>query len=186
LALEGFAEKKVNNLLDAIQASKSQPLHRVVTALGIRGAGGVVAKALITALPSIDALAGATVDQLEDIEGIGPHIAQGVVDWFGRPRHRQVIDKLRRAGLRLEAERAAASSQPLDGLTFVITGTLPTMSRDQAGAFIEAHGGKVTGSVSKKTDYLLVGENPGSKLAKAQALGTKIIGEEALRELAGG
>jgi DNA ligase (NAD+) len=183
LALEGFADKKVNNLLAAIQSSKSQPLERVVTALGIRGVGGVVARALATAFPSIDGLAGVTVEELETIEGIGPHIAQSVVDWFSRPRHRQVIEKLRQAGVRLEAEVAAPSPQPLAGLTFVITGVLPTMSRDQARAFIEAHGGKVTGSVSKKTDYLLLGEDPGSKLAKAQSLGTKIISEEELREI---
>jgi DNA ligase (NAD+) len=106
-----------------------------------------------------------------------------VADWFSRPRHRQVIDKLRRAGLRMRAEVAAPAAQPLAGLTFVITGTLPAMSRDDAQALIEAHGGKVTDSVSKKTDYLVVGESPGSKLAKAQALGTKIIGEEELRKL---
>jgi DNA ligase (NAD+) len=184
LGLEGFAEKKVDNLLASIQTSKGQPLERVVTGLGIQGVGGVVARTLVRAYPSMDALAGASVEDLEAIEGIGPHIAQSVVDWFSRPRHQQVIDKLRRAGLRMQAEAPAEAPQPLAGLTFVITGTLPTMSRDQAKAFIEARGGKVTGSVSRKTDYLLSGENPGSKLAKAQSLGTKIIGEEELRELA--
>jgi len=96
-----------------------------------------------------------------------------------------VVDKLRRAGLRMQAELPSEVPQALAGLTFVIPGTLPTMSRDQAQGFIEARGGKVTGSVSKKTDYLLLGENPGSKLAKAQALGTKIISEDELRELGG-
>jgi DNA ligase (NAD+) len=184
LALEGFAEKKVDNLLAAVEASKDQPLERVVTALGIQGVGGVVARTLVGAFPSMEALAGAGVEDLETVEGVGPHIAQSVVDWFGRPRHQQVIDKLRRAGLRMQAEVSAEVPQPLAGLTFVITGTLPTMSRDQAKALIEARGGKVTGSVSKKTDYLLLGENPGGKLAKAQSMGTKIIGEEELRELA--
>ena len=186
LALEGFAEKKVDNLLAAIEASKAQPLERVVTALGIQGVGGVVARTLVVAFPSMDALAKADAEALEGVEGIGPHIAGSVVDWFSRPRHQEVIDKLRRAGLRMEAEVTAESAQPLAGLTFVITGTLPTMSRDEAKALIEAQGGKVTGSVSKKTDYLLLGENPGSKLAKAQSLGTKVIGEEGLQELAGG
>jgi DNA ligase (NAD+) len=185
LALEGFAEKKVDNLLAAVEASKDQPLERVVTALGIQGVGGVVARTLVVAFPSMDGLAGAGVKDLESVEGIGPHIAQSVVDWFSRPRHRQVIDKLRRAGLRMQAEVSSEAPQPLAGLTFVITGTLPTLSRDQAKALIEARGGKVTGSVSKKTDYLLLGENPGSKLAKAQSMGTKIIGEEELRGLAG-
>jgi DNA ligase (NAD+) len=183
LALEGFAEKKVDNLLTAIEASKSQPLERVVTALGIQGVGGVVAKALVTAFPSIEALAGASVEKLESIEGIGPRIAHSVVDWFSRSRHQEVIEKLRRAGVRMQAEAAEVLPQPLAGLTFVITGTLPTMSRDEAQAFIEARGGKVTGSVSKKTDYLLLGENPGSKLAQAQSLGTKIISEAELQKL---
>jgi DNA ligase (NAD+) len=185
LALEGFAEKKVDNLLTAIEASKSQPLERVVTALGIQGVGGVVARALVAAFPSMEALAGASVEELESIEGIGPRIAQSVVGWFGRPRHQEVIEKLRRVGVRMQAEAAEALPQPLAGLTFVITGSLPTMSRDEAQAFIEARGGKVTGSVSQKTDYLLLGENPGSKLAKAQSLGTKIISEEELQKLAG-
>jgi DNA ligase (NAD+) len=186
LALERFAEKKVDNLLAAIEASKDQPLERVVTALGIQGVGGVVARTLVKAFPSMDALAATGVEDLETVEGIGPHIAQSVVDWFSRPPHQQLIHKLRRAGLRMLAEAPTETPQPLAGLTFVITGTLPTMSRDQAKAYIEARGGVVTGSVSKKTDYLLSGENPGSKLAKAQSLGTKIIGEEELRELAVG
>jgi len=184
LGLEGFAEKKVDNLLSAIKASQAQPLERVVTALGIQGVGGVVARTLVAAFPSMDGLAGASVEALEGVEGVGPHIAQSVVDWFSRPRHQQVVDKLRRAGLQMQAEVPTGAPQPLAGLTFVITGTLPTMSRDQAQAFIEARGGKVTGSVSKKTDYLLLGENPGSKLAKAQSLGTKIISEEELQEIA--
>ncbi len=133
----------------------------------------------------MDALSAASVEDLETVEGIGPHIAQGVVDWFSRPPNQQLIHKLRRAGLRMQAEVPAQAPQPLAGLTFVITGTLPTMSRDQAKAYIEARGGKVTGSVSKKTDYLLSGENPGSKLAKAQSLGTKVISEEDLRGLTG-
>jgi DNA ligase (NAD+) len=183
LELEGFAAKKADNLLAGIEASKAQPLERVVTGLGIQGVGGIVARTLVAALPSMEALAAAGVEDLQQVEGIGPHIAQSVADWFSRPRHREVIDKLRRAGLRMRAEAAAQTPQPLAGQTFVITGTLPSMSRDDAQALIEAHGGKVTDSVSKKTDYLVVGESPGSKLAKAQTLGIKIIGEEELRKL---
>jgi DNA ligase (NAD+) len=147
--------------------------------------GGVVARTLVAAFPSMDALAGATVEALQTTEGVGPHIAQSVVDWFSRPRHLEVIEKLRRAGLQLQAEAAARAPGPLTGLTIVNTGTLPTLSRDEAKAFIEAHGGKVTDSVSQKTDYLVLGEAPGSKLAKARALGAKIIGEGELRKLAG-
>jgi DNA ligase (NAD+) len=186
LALEGFAEKKVDNLLTAVEASKAQPLERVVTALGIQGVGGVVARTLVRAFPSMGALAGANVEELETVEGIGPHIAQSVVDWFSRPRHQQVIEKLRQADLQMQAEIPSQVPQPLAGLTFVVTGTLPTMSREEAKAFIESRGGVVTGSVSNRTDYLLLGENPGGKLAKAQSLGTKIIGEEELRELTSG
>jgi DNA ligase (NAD+) len=185
LALEGFAEKKADNLLAAIAASKDQPLDRVVTALGIRGVGGIMARTLVEAFPSMDALAGAGVEELQSVEGVGPHIAHGVVEWFDLARNRQVIDKLRRAGVRMEAEIHRRAAQPLAGLTFVITGTLPTMSRDEASAFIEARGGKVTGSVSRKTDYLVAGDSPGSKLDKAQALGIRIIGEEELHALAG-
>jgi DNA ligase (NAD+) len=184
LALEGFAEKKADNLLAAIAASKDQPLDRVVTALGIRGVGGIMARTLVEAFPSMDALARAGVEELQSVEGVGPHIAHGVVEWFDLARNRQVIDKLRRAGVRMEAEVHRRAAQPLAGLTFVITGTLPTMSRDEASAFIEARGGKVTGSVSRKTDYLVAGDSPGSKLDKAQALGIRIIGEDALRTLA--
>lgn len=183
LALEGFAEKKVDNLLAAIEASKAQPLERVITALGIQGVGGVVARALVAAFPSAEALASAGEEGLQSVEGIGPRIARSVVDWFSRPRHQEVIEKLRQAGLRLQAETVEQMPQPLQGLSFVITGTLPTLSREEAADFIQAHGGKITGSVSKKTDYLLLGENPGSKLAKAQELGTRIINEQGLRQL---
>jgi DNA ligase (NAD+) len=185
LSLEGFAEKRADNLLDAIQASKDQPLERVVTALGIRGVGGVVARTLVGAFPSMEALTAAGVQDLQGIEGVGPHIAAGVVEWFERPRNQQVIFKLRQAGVRMQAEARAELPQPLAGLTFVVTGTLPTMSRDQAKAFIEARGGKVSGSVSGKTDYLVLGENPGSKLNQARSLGTSIIDEAELRRLAG-
>jgi DNA ligase (NAD+) len=187
LTLEGFAEKKVDNLLSAIESSKQQPLERVVTALGIRGVGGIVARTLVAHFPSLDALAAAMVDDLQTVEGIGPHIAQSVVDWFDRPRHQQVLQKLRAAGVCMTAEaRPLATRAPLSGLTFVITGTLPTLSREQARDLIEAAGGKVTDSVSKKTSYLVLGESPGSKLSKAQALAVKIIGEEELRRLIGG
>jgi DNA ligase (NAD+) len=189
LELEGFAAKKVDNLLAAIEASKNQPLERVVTALGIQGVGGIVARTIVAAFPSTDKLAHATLEDLQTVEGVGPRIAQSVVDWFSRPRHHEVIEKLRAAGLRMEmemeAEGASRAARSLTGLTFVITGALPTLSREEAKALIEANGGKVTESVSKNTDYLVLGEAPGSKLAKAQTLGTKIVGEEELQKLAG-
>jgi DNA ligase (NAD+) len=186
LPLEGFAEKKVTNLLGAIEASKNQPPDRLLTALGIRGVGVTVAQLLIESLGSLDALAQASSDQLEQIPGIGPILAASIVDWFSRPSNRLVVQKLQAAGLQMAVERTeTAGPQPLEGLTFVITGTLPTWSREQARAFIQSHGGRVTGSVSGKTDYLLAGERAGGKLAKAERLGVPVLDEASLRHLAG-
>ena len=184
LALEGFKDRKVDNLLAGVEASKSQPVERVLTALGIRFVGSVVAGMLMDELSGIDELSTATVERLQEIEGIGPQTAVAVVDWFGREKNQRILEKLRAAGLNFEAQRTdVAGPANLDGLTFVITGTLPSMSRDEAKALIEQNGGKVTGSVSKNTDYLLAGEKAGSKLAKAEALEVPILDEAALREM---
>lgn len=188
LKLEGFAEKSTENLLAAIRASKQQPFWRVLTALGIRFVGGVVAQILADRFPSIDALVQAGQEEMQNVEGIGPRIAASVVDYFRRARHQEMIEKLRRAGLRLAEEKRVGEAEalPLAGKTFVITGTLPTMSREAATAFIERHGGKVTGSVSARTDYLVVGESPGgTKYRKAQQLSVPMIDEASLRALVG-
>ncbi len=186
LRLEGFADKKVDNLLAAIEASKQQPFERFLTGLGIRYVGSVVAGLVVAAYPAIDKLQQASQEELETIEGVGPRIAESLVEWFSRPPNQALIDKFRQAGLTLEVTQPVTEgiTQSLDGLTFVITGTLPTWSRDEAKTFIEQHGGKVTGSVSKNTDYLVVGEQAGSKLSKAQALGVPTLDEEGLRTLA--
>jgi DNA ligase (NAD+) len=184
LPLEGFGEKKVSNLLAAIEASKERPPARLLTALGIQGVGGTVAQLLMDHFGSLDALAAAPRDELEQIPGIGPKLAESVTDWFARETNRTVVDKLRAAGVRSEQEEVAVTGpQPLDGLTFVITGTLPSLSREQAKALIEGHGGRVTGSVSGKTDYLLAGERAGSKLSKAEKLGVAVIDEAGLHEM---
>lgn len=184
LALEGFKDKKVDNLLAGLEASKQRSPERLLTALGIRFVGNVVAGLLLDKLGSIDAIAAADQERLEKIEGVGPQTAAAVVAWFAEPPNRQLLEKLRAAGLRFEAEKPETTGpQPLDGLTFVITGTLPTLSRDEAKALIEQYGGKVTGSVSGKTDYLLAGEAAGSKLDKAQKLGVPILDEAGLREM---
>ena len=183
LPLDGFAEKKVNNLLAAIDASRSRPLPRVLTALGIGGVGGTVAVLLTDHYPSIDALAQAPQENLEAIEGLGPHTAGAIVEFFADERNRVLIDKLRRGDVNLEAEKKAQASDKLVGLTFVLTGTLPTMSRNEAQALIEAHGGRVTGSVSQKTSYVVAGESPGSKLDKAQSLRVPVIDEDGLKAL---
>ena len=176
LALEGFKDKRVDNLLNGIEASKQQPFSRVLTALGIRYVGNTVAGLLTDHFRSMTTLAAADSETLEAVEGIGPRIAASVIDWFSRPPNQAILEKLKQAGLQFEAEApalAAAGTQPLSGLTFVITGTLPGVSRNEAKAIIEGAGGKVTGSVTKNTSYLLTGENPGgSKFNKAQALGT--------------
>jgi DNA ligase (NAD+) len=186
LPLEGFAEKKVSNLLAAIEASKAQGPARLLTALGIRGVGGTVANLLVEHFGSVEALAAASEEELEQIPGIGPKLAKSVVDWFARAPNQRVVKKLQDAGVQTEAElQAPAGPQPLEGLAFVITGTLPTMSREQAKLLIVSHGGRVTGSVSGKTDYLLAGERAGSKLAKAEKLGVPVLDEEALRQLIG-
>jgi DNA ligase (NAD+) len=184
LALEGFKDKKVDNLLAGLEASKQRPPERLLTALGIRFVGNVVAGLLLDALGSIDAIAAAGQERLEAIEGVGPQTAAAVVAWFDEQPNRQLLEKLRAAGLRFEVEKQQTSGpQPLAGLTFVITGTLPSLSRDEAKALIEQYGGKVTGSVSSKTDYLLAGEAAGSKLDKAQKLGVPILDEGQLREM---
>jgi DNA ligase (NAD+) len=186
LPLEGFAEKKVANLMAAIGASTERAPARLLAALGIQGVGVTVAHTLMDHYHSLGALAAASREDLEQIPGIGPKLADSVVDWFGRETNRRVVEKLRVAGVRAEAQVVETSApQPLAGLTFVITGTLPTMSREQATEFIQAHGGRVTGSVSGKTDYLLAGERGGSKLAKAEKLGVPVLDEAALRRRVG-
>jgi DNA ligase (NAD+) len=188
LDLEGFAEKKADNLLASIESSKNRPLARVITALGIRGVGEVVAADLAERFGDLDALAKAGAEDLESLEGIGPNISQAVVDWFARPVNQQVLEKLRAAGVWPSAEKrpeAEGIPQTLTGITFVVTGTLPDFTRNEVKEFIEAHGGKVTGAVSKNTNYVVAGAEPGSKYARAQALGIPIVSEIELRRLAG-
>lgn len=188
LSLEGYKEKKVDNLLAGVAASRERPPERLLTALGIRFVGSVVAGLLIQDLGGLDEIAAADQARLESIEGIGPQTAAAVVAWFHDERNRALLDKLRAAGLRFRQEQATipAGHLTLAGLTFVITGTLPTLSREEAKAFIEAHGGKVTGSVSSKTNYLVAGEAAGSKLDKARALSVPVLDEEELFKLATG
>jgi len=187
LPLEGFADKRAQNLISAIDASRDRPLWRVIVGLGIRGVGSRVAQTLAAHYLSLDALMGAPSQELQEIEGIGPHIAETIVDFFARARNRKLVEKLRQRGVRLEDQAAVETGPaPLAGMTFVITGTLPSMSREAATALIQEHGGKVTGSVSSKTSYLLVGDNLGrSKSEKALRLGIATLDEAGLRELIG-
>ena len=187
LSLEGFADKRVENLLSAIADSRTRPLWRLITGLGIHGVGSTVAQTLARHYPSVDALMAASQEALQEIEGIGPHIARDTVGFFQRPRHRQLVGKLRQQGVSLQDESAVeGEARPLDGLTFVITGTLLSMSREAAAALIQEQGGKVTGSVSKKTSYLLAGDKPGAnKASAAQRLGVPVIDESRLHDLIG-
>lgn len=187
LGLEGFGEKKTDNILQAIEASKSRPLGRVITALGIRSVGEVVATDLAMHFKSLDRLMSATVEDLVQVEGVGPNTAKAIVDWFQLQHNLVILEKLRQAGVwPVVGNGDGSAAQTLDGFTFVVTGSLPTFTRDGIKEFIQAHGGKITDSVSKKTSYLVLGENPGSKLAKAQTLGVKILDEDGLRRLAAG
>jgi DNA ligase (NAD+) len=187
LPLEGFAEKSVDNMLAAIAATKNRSLAQVFAALGIRGVGGMVAHLLAQHYRSVDDLAAARPEDLEAIPGLGPHTAEAIVAWFRRPANHAFVEKLRRAGVSLaQTVPVMAPEGPLSGKTFVITGTLPSMSRDAATTFIERSGGKVTGGVSSKTDFLVAGEAPGrSKYTKAQQLDVPIIDEEQLLVMIG-
>jgi len=177
--IERLGEKSIDNILAAIEDSKKRPLAQVIVALGIRHVGGEVAETLATHFGSMDALMDATAEQIDEVPGIGPTIADSIVEFFSLDENRQVVAKLRAAGVNLRAERGAAREGPLSGLTFVVTGRLERLSRDAAESLIKRNGGAATSSVTKKTDYLVVGEDPGSKLQKAQQLGTKILDEDA-------
>jgi DNA ligase (NAD+) len=271
LELERFAEKKVQNLFDSIEAAKHRPLAQLMTALGIDGVGGTVANLLVDHVESIDtlleisrrvkqaeaefakvagpladsaskSLLGLNEDQLRAlrrlrdplaelapryldaadldtrlkrllkpvlenvdisaidlaaplqalieaaapllrIEGLGPVLVANVVEWFSDEHNQQVLAKMNAAGVNMQAEAKLAAGNQLDGLTFVLTGTLPTLSRDEATELIESHGGKVTSSVSKKTSYVLVGESPGSKADKAAQLNVPILSEDDLKAM---
>jgi DNA ligase (NAD+) len=183
LGLEGYADKGTDSLIAAIEASKSQPLQRLLSALGIRHVGSIAAQLLAQHFGTLDALMSASADDILNVRGIGSTIADGVVAYFSDPAGRVLVERLRSYGVYFTEPRAVAAGGPLSGKTIVITGTLPTLSRAKATATIEAAGGRVTGSVSKSTDFLLAGEEAGSKLDKAKSLGVTIIDEAALLRL---
>jgi DNA ligase (NAD+) len=185
-ALEGFGPKRIANLLAAIDAARQRPLDRLLVGLGIRYVGTVAAQTLANEFGSLEAIMNACQEDLERIPGIGPVVAASIVDFFSRPENRALIEKLRAVGVQGDgAETKARKSDTLAGKTFVLTGALPSMSREQASALITAHGGKVTDSVSKKTSYVVAGAHAGSKLVKAQQLGIPVIDEAGLLALVG-
>jgi DNA ligase (NAD+) len=188
LSLEGFADKKAENLLASIEASKNRPLSRLINALGIRGVGEVMAVELAQHFEDMNKLSKTTLDSLQEIEGVGPNIALAIVDWFTRESNRQILEKLRQYGVwpvEKPIIRIAETALPLENVTFVITGSIENYSRDELKEIIQQYGGKVTDSVSKNTSYLLVGEQPGSKLEKAKQLGVKILGISDFNRLIG-
>jgi len=190
LKLERMADKSAQNVLDAIAGSKERPLARLVFALGIRHVGSEMAEILAGHFGSLDALAQASVEELSAIPTVGPKIAESVHAWFQDDSNRRLVEKLRRAGVRLEAAgrppvgaEAAARKGPLSGLSFIVTGTLSRWSRNEAEGLIKSLGGAAGSSVTKKTDYLVMGEGPGSKLQKAQEYGTQQLNEDEFVEL---
>jgi DNA ligase (NAD+) len=182
--LDRFGETSAGNLVGAIEASKQQPFERVIYALGLPGIGYVNARNLARHFRSMDALLEASDEHVAEVEGMGPVLATSVHDALAEPRVRELIDKLRRVGLQMEEEGEPPPAEgPFVGKTVVLTGTLPNLTRPEASARIEAAGGKVTGSVSKNTDYLVAGDDPGTKLAKAKELGTEVLDEDGLLKL---
>ena len=178
--LERFAKQSATQLVQAIAASKERPLSLLLFGLGIRHVGYTVAQLLARRFGSMDALMKATEAEINDVPGIGSAIAEAVVHFFGEGRNRELIERLRQAGLQFTEPTAVAEGGPLAGKTYVLTGTLPTLSRGEATELIERAGGRVIGSVSKKTDAVVAGEDPGSKLDRAKQLGVEVIGEEEL------
>ena len=184
--LERFADRSAEQLVAAIEASKAQPLSRLLNALGIRHVGAESAKLLARHFGTLDALAAASVEALEAIHGVGRTMAEAVHDWCRDPAVVRVVDKLRAAGVRLDEPQAVVTGGALAGMKIVLTGTLPTLARHEAAARIESAGGKVTSAVSKATDLVVAGAEAGSKLEKAQQLGIPVIDEaELLRRLDG-
>ncbi len=192
---DGFGEKKIANLMTAIDAARDRPIARLLVGLGIRHVGGTVARLLTRRFHTIDLLAAADEEALAEVDGVGPEIAAAVVAWFEVPRNQALIETLRELGVRLadpeppplpDAGDPDAAALPLAGKRLVLTGTLPTLTRTEAAALIEQAGGTVVGGVSAKTDYLVAGEKAGSKLTKAEKLGVEVVDEAWLRGLVGG
>jgi DNA ligase (NAD+) len=183
--LERMGDKSAQNLLDEIERSKQADLARVIFALGMRFVGERTGQLLANHFGSLDKLANATTEELIEAEEVGPRVAAAIQEFFHEPRNREVIEKLRNAGLRFQQKQTRQAGGKLAGKNFVLTGTLPTYSRDQAKRMIEDNGGRVVGSVSKKTDYVVAGADPGSKLEKARTLGVKTLDEAGLLRLLG-
>ncbi|WP_242425055.1 helix-hairpin-helix domain-containing protein, partial [Frankia sp. EI5c] len=182
--LRGFGEKKIEQILRGVEAARDRPLWRLLVGLSIRHVGPTAARALARELRSLDAIAAAPAERLAAVDGVGAKIAEAVVDWFADARHRDLVARLAAGGVRLADEGAGEGPGPLDGVVVVITGTLREWSRDTATEAVQARGGKVTGSVSKKTTFVVAGADPGaSKYEKARSLGIPLLDETGFKAL---
>jgi DNA ligase (NAD+) len=180
---DGTLGSNATKLLANLAEAKQRPLWRVLVALSIRHVGPTAAQALAAHFGSVDGIAAAGVEELAAVDGVGPTIAESVVEWFGVPWHREVVEKWRAAGVRMAQELTGTVPRPLAGVTVVVTGTLERYSRDQAAAAVTSRGGKVTGSVSKQTSFVVAGDNPGSKYEKAVTLGVRVLDEAGFERL---
>jgi DNA ligase (NAD+) len=184
LKLERMGDKSAQNVLQEIEASKKLPLERVIYGLGIRFVGERTAQFLAEHFGSLDDVMNASAEELEEVNEVGPRIAESIVEFFGDEHNRKLVDDLRKAGLAFTGKKKEKGTM-LSGKTFVLTGTLARYSRDEAKKLIEDAGGRVSGSVSKRTDYVVAGSDAGSKLDKARELGVNVIGEEEMEKLLG-
>ena len=184
LSLERMGDKSAQNVLDEITNSKKLPLERVIYGLGIRMVGERTAQFLAEHFGSMDALMNAGEEELQEVNEVGPRIAESIVEFFQEPKNRALVEQLQHLGLRLTGTSKQRGTK-LAGKTFVLTGTLPHLTRDEAKKMIEDAGGRVSGSVSKKTDFVVAGDDAGSKLDKAKELGVRVIGEKEMQELLG-
>jgi DNA ligase (NAD+) len=186
IALERMGKKSADRIITNIKASRNQPLPRVLNGLGIPFVGERTAQILADTFGSMDEIASSTAEQLQEANEVGPKVAQSIRHFFDEPRNRELVERLRQAGLTFTHEKKERKSGAVEGLTFVLTGSLPTLKREEAKEMIEAAGGKVTGSVSKKTNYVVAGEDAGSKLDKANELNIPVLDEDQLKELLAG
>jgi DNA ligase (NAD+) len=186
LDLERMGEKSAQKILANIEASRQRPLERLLGGLGIPFVGERTAALIASSFGDLDAIAAAAPEQLQTVEEVGPKVSESIAQFFAEPHNRELVERLRQAGLQFRQEKRGPSGGALIGLTLVLTGTLPTLTRDEAKAKIEAAGGKVAGSVSKKTNYVVAGEEAGSKLDKAKELGVAVVDEAALLEMLAG
>jgi DNA ligase (NAD+) len=182
LSLERVGKKSAENLLREIENSKKLPLERVILGLGIRFVGERTAELLAEHFGDMDSFMNAGFEELQQVNEVGPRVAEAITEYFSEPRNRELVERLRKAGLQFQGQKKHRGTK-LAGKTFVLTGTLPNLSREDAKKLIENEGGKVSGSVSKKTDYVVAGADAGSKLDKARDLKITLIDEDGLREL---